>query len=143
MADFLPPAAPSWPSLRELTLKNMNFDEFPEKLAGVLVNVSYLNLADNKFECLPAALTLLSNLEHLEITGNEPLQLVEEDVDFLAAMPKLHTCNMCKSSGDAELETGWSDSSVAIFIKSQRGFPTSSWLSQRSSRCCAVAVGGL
>ena len=106
MADLLPIAAPCWPSLQEFALRDMNFSKFPEELAGVLVSVSYLDLADNKFECLPTELALLSNLKHLEITGNEPLQLEEEDVDTLAALPDLHTCNMRKSGKDLESKTG-------------------------------------
>ena len=54
MADYLPTSAPTWRSLRELSLVKMSFSEFPEGLAGALVSLTFLNLAQNGFARLPS-----------------------------------------------------------------------------------------
>ena len=123
MADFLPFTAPFWPSLRTLTLQDMNLSKFPEELAGVLVKLSYLDLAENKFARLPIAVTLLSKLQHLEIPRNGPLQLEEEDVDTLVALPRLHTLNISKSLEIAQSSPGWDDGSVIAFIAISKRLP--------------------
>ena len=67
MADFMPIAAPAWRHLRDLTLAGMGFSDFPEGLASVLKRLTRLDLAHNKFARLPAAVKLLSNLQHFEL----------------------------------------------------------------------------
>ena len=125
MANFLPVAAPSWPSLRDLILRDMDFSEFPARLAGVLGSLSYLDLAGNEFATLPPALKLLSNLRQLELPRNAPLQLKARDADTLAALPHLHTINVSKSCGDidAEADVPWVESSVIALIAITKRLP--------------------
>ena len=125
MAKFLPVAAPSWPSLRELTLRAMNFSDLPLELANVLTSISYLNLAGNKFATLPSTLKLLNNLQHLDMPRNWSLQLKTRDVDTLAGLPRLHTINVSKSGGtiDAERDVAWSESSIVALIAITKKIP--------------------
>ena len=118
VAAFLPIAAPFWPSIRELTLKDMECSELPEGLAGALVSVRYLNLASDEFARLPITVKLLSNLQHLEIPENEPLQLDEG----LPTLPGLHTLNVRKSFKDVKA-ADWSGSSVVAFIAISKRLP--------------------
>ena len=88
----------------------MNFSEFPDDLAGVLVSLSHLDLADNQFERLPTAVMLLSKLQNLEMPRNVPLQLEEGDGDTLVGLPCLQRLDIKKS------RTDWSESSVDAFV---------------------------
>ena len=123
MAEFLPIAAPSWPCLRNLTLKELNFSNFPEGLAAVLVGLTNLNLANNQYARLPNAVKLLSNLQHLDMSGNLPLQVEEEDVDTLAALPPLQTLDISKSRENAESRSSWNDNSVVVFTAISERLP--------------------
>ena len=121
---MLPVAAPAWPYLQKLTLKMMGFTEFPEGLAGALVSLTYLDLSFNSFARLPAAVGLLSNLQHFELSRNEPLQLEEEDVATLVALPHLHTLNIKKSCGCMDARSmNWNEMSVDALFAIKKRFP--------------------
>ena len=117
MAKLLPIAAPAWPNLRVLTLKGLGCTDFPEVLAGALVGLTYLNLANNNFARLPAAVKLLSTLHHFDLARNWPLQLGKDDVATLAALPHLRTLNIIKSSGYWQATSErWTDMSMGTLV---------------------------
>ena len=93
-----------------------------------MVRLTCLDLTENNFARLPTAVKLLSKLQHLNLQCNLPLQLKAEDVDILAALTCLHTCDMSKSCEDAKSGVGWTDSSVLVLIAiSKRLLRSSSW----------------
>ena len=85
--------------------------------------LSYLNLSDNNFVRIPTAVKLLSDLQHLKLHRNDPLQLEAEDAATLAALPLLHTCNLSKSLEDPESEINWTDSSIVALIAISKRLP--------------------
>ena len=123
MEDLLPISWPAWPRLRELSLRDLCLHAFPVELASALNRLTFLDLANNKFARLPAAVQLLGNLQQLELPCNAPLQLAIEDAAILAALPHLHTLNLSKSCEDAEREVGWTDSSVVAFFAISKRLP--------------------
>ena len=125
VTDFLPVAAPAWSHLRDLTLRGMGFNDFPEDLASAMGRLTHLNLSDNDFERLPTAVKRLSSLEHLELHENKALQVEKEDVATLEALPHLHTLNISKAFttfSHAKVDY-WSERSVGAFIAITKRLP--------------------
>ena len=123
LEDLLPISAPAWPHLRELTLRELCLTDFPESLAGALVRLTYLNLADNEFSRIPVAVKLLSNLQQLELSRNAPLQLDSTDAATLSALPHLRILKISKTCENAQSSSGWNDSSVVAFFAISRRLP--------------------
>jgi len=69
----------------------MEFNAFPASLAASLWRLTELKLGHNNFTQLPAALTLMTTLQILDMSYNEQLQLADSDALVLAALPHLQS----------------------------------------------------
>jgi Leucine-rich repeat (LRR) protein len=87
--NFLPGITPALPNLRHLQLVGLRLQEFLATLAYVLTSLTSLDLSDNSFRRLPAAISQMTALEELKLCGLPILVLHPSDVEIIAALPHL------------------------------------------------------
>jgi len=110
------------PHLRTLELLNMQLVDFPAAVAGALQRLTYLNLNKNNFQKLPAAISQITTLQSIKLTQNTPLQLEEDDLNTLAALPHLQILSLSKQDPNLS-DSGFSNKSVGVLMAISRRFP--------------------
>jgi len=101
-------------NLRRLEITRSRIHDLPDAVAGKLQWLTYLDLSYNEdLRRLPASLTHMTTLETLYALGCKYLQLAVDDVDALAALPRLRELGL----GDRNEKWGeapWSAESRAV-----------------------------
>ncbi len=85
--------------------------------------LTYLQLSQNRFLRLPPAITLITTLNELNCWCNPGLQLEASDVERLAALPRLATLNVSKSTGGTKQDANLTEASVSILIALSKRLP--------------------
>ncbi len=100
--DLLPATTPALPHIQVLRLRGLGIADFPRALAVRMEQLTSLDLTLNRFQRIPAAISLITTLKELHYRCNPLLQLKASDIELLAALPHLTTLDISKSDGATE-----------------------------------------
>ena len=86
--EILPPTLPALAKLKRLTLCQMELEYFSVTICKALQCLIYLDLSYNSFEGFPYEVRGITTLIHLNLSGNFPMRLTDNDVHTLRNMRK-------------------------------------------------------
>jgi hypothetical protein len=95
----------------------MQLQDFPSSVARVLRQLTSLNLQGNQFLGLPASLILITTLQEIFLHKNVNIQLVHEDVNFLARLPHLRQLSILSSEDGVDENVLQRNASMLLAIQ--------------------------
>ena len=111
---LIDPSLPALRSLRRLDISRSKISDFPPVVASNLKQLTFLDLSYNQIARIPAALTAITTLQSVSFYGNLALQLMEDDLATLQAMPCLRELRL-GARDEAFGEPAYSSKSKAVF----------------------------
>lgn len=118
---LLPPETRALPYLLQLKLSNLKLENILPGEFSPYQRLTGLDLTDNSFTCIPAAITEISTLRSLTLSGNDSLQLGHGDERIVAALP--HLQDLILGTGNQSRHQRWSDVSMRLLVSLTRKFP--------------------
>jgi Leucine-rich repeat (LRR) protein len=118
---MLPSATPALQYLEVLQLGTAGNQEFPASVARALKRLTSLNLSGNKFARLPAALSIITTLQDINMIANRELQLMDSDLDTLTALSRLRILSLGRNF--LKHSPGNLEANVAVLIAIGRRLP--------------------
>ena len=88
----------SLPRLKVLRVTFTWLEDFPISVPTALSQLRELDLRNNRFKRIPAAVGKITTLQALNISRNEELELASKDLDTLAALSSLERLSIYKDS---------------------------------------------
>lgn len=120
--EYFLPGTLALPSLRSLIVVSGHLQDLPPSVAREMKSLTHLCLRGNKFARIPAAASMITTLQRLDLSFNADLQLEHSDVDLLSELPCLQHLRLAKKEIPSE-QAGWSQRSTGVLIALKGSIP--------------------
>jgi len=106
--------------LRSLGLVGLKLQSLPNSLTSTLKQLTELNLSCNEFIKMPEAISHITALQTIDLSGNGKLRLEQSDADTLASLPHLLSLRLKREDSN---KNGWLNRDLGILLTMAKRLP--------------------